>query len=160
MDQDNQQGPRGFNVRALGEIAIRCADMPAMVDFYERVIGLERLSGDANSAIVFFKIAPGFQGHTTVLALFDHQTAPRPGLHPTSANRPETGGRSSLHHLALSLPFEEQDAVMAWCDALGQPYRVEHFGWIGWRGVFTQDPEGNTVELVAHHASLQASPDS
>lgn len=44
---------------------------------------------------------------------------------------------------------------MAWYDANGFSYRVEHFGWVGWRGIFTEDPEGNTVELVAYHSSLK-----
>lgn len=117
-----------------------------MVRFYEHVIGLERLSGNANSAIVFLKISEGVAGHTNVLALFRQDSeAPEP---------PATGTRSSLHHIALSLPFAEQDAAIAWYDRIGQPYRIEHFGWIGWRGLFTQDPEGNTVELVAHHPDL------
>ncbi|WP_170401297.1 VOC family protein [Ruegeria arenilitoris] len=145
---------RGFHPRALGEIAIRCADMGAMVAFYENVIGLERLTGDHNSAITFFRIAEGFGGHTQVLALFHHTAAPRPGLHPTGADRPATGVGSSLHHIALSLPFEEQEAVMRWYDEIDQPYRVEQFGWIGWRGIFTEDPEGNTVELVAYDRSM------
>ena len=145
---------KGFRPRALGEIAIRCADVPAMVRFYEDVIGLERLSGDHNDAIVFFKIADGFAGHTAVLALFRHD-AGRPELHPQSSEKPETGARSSLHHIALSLPFEEQAAVMAWYDRIGQPYNVQKFGWIGWQGIFTKDPEGNTVELVAYDASLR-----
>ena len=145
---------RGFSPRALGEIAIRCADMAAMVEFYEDVIGLERLTGDHNSAITFFRIAEGFGGHTQVLALFHHAAAARPGLHPTDAGRPVTGGGSSLHHIALSLPFDEQEAVMRWYDKIGQTYRVEQFGWIGWRGIFTEDPEGNTVELVAFDRSM------
>ncbi|KUJ78915.1 VOC family protein [Ruegeria profundi] len=145
---------RGFHPRALGEIAIRCADMGAMVEFYETVVGLKRLTGDHNSAITFFRIAEGFGGHTQVLALFHHTAAPRPGLHPTGAERPETGAGSSLHHIALSLPFTEQEAVMRWYEKLGQPYRVEQFDWIGWRGIFTEDPEGNTVELVAYDPSI------
>ena len=44
---------------------------------------------------------------------------------------------------------------MSWYDKIGQPYRVERFGWIGWQGIFTEDPEGNTVELVAYDASLK-----
>jgi len=145
---------RGFRARALGEIAIRCADMNAMVAFYETVIGLERLHGDYNSAIVFFRIAEGFGGHTQVLALFHHSVSLRPGLHPSGTARPVTGAGSALHHIALSLPFEEQDAVLRWYDEIGQPYRIEEFGWIGWRGVFTEDPEGNTVELVAYDSSM------
>ena len=145
---------RGFRPRALGEIAIRCADMDAMTAFYRDVIGLEPLDGNASGDIRFFKIAEGFGGHTTVLALFRHD-AGRPDLHPSGEDPLETGARSSLHHIALSLPFAEQDAVIAWYDQIGQPYNVQVFGWIGWRGIFTKDPEGNTVELVAYDASLR-----
>ncbi|MEM7319354.1 MAG: VOC family protein [Pseudomonadota bacterium] len=139
---------RGFRPRALGEIAIRCADMAPMVEFYEDILGLERLSGNENSAIVFFRIGDGFAGHTAVLALFHDAAGAR------TDGQPITGAASSLHHIALSLPFDEQDAVMRWYARLDRPYRVERFGWIGWRGVFTKDPEGNTVELVAYDPSM------
>lgn len=145
---------RGFQIRGLGEVAIRCDDVGAMAAFYGDVLGLERMSGSAAEGIVFFRIAEGFGGHTQILALFGKALTGRPGLHPTSLDAPETGARSSLHHIALSLPYAEQDAAMAWYEAHGLTYRVEHFGWIGWRGVFTQDPEGNTVELVAFNQSL------
>jgi catechol 2,3-dioxygenase-like lactoylglutathione lyase family enzyme len=144
-----------FTIRALGEIAIRCDDVAAMAEFYEHILGLTRMEGSSAPGIVFFRIAEGFGGHTQILALFDKAYSPRPGLHPTGAGAPETGARSSLHHIALALPFAEQEAVMAWYDAKGLTYRVEQFGWVGWRGVFTEDPEGNTVELVAHDASLK-----
>lgn len=146
---------RGFKARALGEIAIRCDDLARMAAFYETIIGLERMHGGDGDGIVFFRIAEGFGGHTCVLALFDKAADPRPGLHPTAADPPETGARSSLHHLALSLPFAEQEAAMRWYDSHGISYRVEHFGWVGWRGIFAEDPEGNTVELVAHHPDLK-----
>ena len=138
---------RQFRVRALGEIAIRCADTRKMAEFYENVIGLERLSGDYNNGIISFKIAEGIGGHTSVLVLFRNDVG-RPKLHPKSDRPPETGAKSSLHHIALSLPYAEQQAVMDWYNSIGQPYRVEKFGWIGWQGIFTTDPEGNTVELV------------
>ncbi len=145
---------RNFRPRALGEIAIRCADLPAMMAFYENVLGLERLSGGHRGGIVFYRISEGFGGHTSVLALFAHDAAQR-DVHPQDRGTPETGARSSLHHVALSLPFSEQQAAMNWYDHLGQPYRIEVFPWIGWRGIFTEDPEGNTVELVAYDASLK-----
>lgn len=137
---------RGFRPRALGEIAIRCADRARMADFYENTLGLERMPCEDRGAITFFRIADGVAGHTTVLALFE-ATADAP--------RSAMGAASALHHIALSLPFQEQDAVMRWYDRIGQPYRVETFGWVGWRGIFTQDPEGNTVELVAYHPDLR-----
>ena len=126
---------RNFNVRALGEIAIRCADMESMVAFYRDIIGLELLSGGHRDSITFFKIAEGFGGHTSVLALFRND-AGNPAIHEQSDQNPHTGARSSLHHLALSLPFEEQQAVIDWYDANGISYHVEEFGWIGWRGIF------------------------
>jgi catechol 2,3-dioxygenase-like lactoylglutathione lyase family enzyme len=91
---------RGFKVRALGEIAIRCDDLDAMANFYENIIGLDRLPGNASPDIVFFRIAEGFGGHTTVLALFDKRLAS-----DGSAETPQTGARSALHHIALSLPY-------------------------------------------------------
>lgn len=146
-----------FTIRGLGEIAIRCDDVGRMAAFYGDILGLERMQGSAAPGIVFFRIAEGFGGHTQILALFDKAMTGRPGLHPTGMDAPETGAKSSLHHIALSLPHAEQEAVMAWYEARGLPYRVEHFGWVGWRGVFTEDPEGNTVELVAYHPDLQDS---
>lgn len=143
---------RGFKVRALGEIAIRCVDLDAMVAFYRDVIGLEPLNDPGNGAIVFFRIAEGFGGHTAVLALFRHDIEGA-GRTRAAALPPATGQGSSLHHIALSLPWEEQDAVIAWYEKLGREYSVELFDWVGWRGVFTFDPDGNTVELVAKNPS-------
>jgi len=125
---------RGFAVRALGEVAIRCRDLDAMARFYGETLGLERLAARPGG-IVFFRLGDGWRGHTAVLALFaDDQTPASP---------------SSLHHIALSVDWDAQEAAQAWLRAQGLPVRVEHFDWIGWRGVFTADPEGNTVELVA-----------
>jgi hypothetical protein len=73
-----------------------------------------------------------------------------------AAYPPSTGQCSSLHHIALSLPWDEQDAVTAWYETLGRKYSVEKFDWVGWRGVFTFDPDGNTVELVAKDPSWVA----
>ena len=139
---------RNFTVRALGEIAIRCIDLGSMVAFYRDVIGLEPMNDPDAGDIVFFRIAEGFAGHTAVLALFRHDIEGA-GNTRAGAQPPTKGPGSSLHHFALSLPWDEQDAVIAWYEALGQEYHVETFAWVGWRGVFTKDPDGNTVELVA-----------
>ncbi|MCC1491130.1 VOC family protein [Cognatishimia sp. F0-27] len=128
---------RSFTVQGLGEIAIRCRDFDAMVRFYRDVIGLETVENGHRDGIHFFHLHNGVAGHTCVLALFRSKTPP------------VTGAPSSLHHLALSLPYAEQDAVMDWYRARGIPFSVQEFDWIGWRGIFTRDPDGNTVELVA-----------
>ncbi len=143
---------RNFQVRALGEIAIRCIDQPAMIAFYRDVIGLEPMNDVETNPIAFFRIADGFAGHTSVLALFRHDVVAA-GNTPGSVTPPKTGAASSLHHIALSLPWEEQGAVIAWYEHLGRDYSVQDFDWVGWRGVFTFDPDGNTVELVAKDPS-------
>ncbi|MDX2482074.1 MAG: VOC family protein [Pseudodonghicola sp.] len=149
---------RGFRARALGEIAIRCVDLQEMVAFYRDVIGLEPLNVAESSPIVFLRVAEGFDGHTAVLALFRHDVEGA-GKTRGRASPPETGPGSSLHHIAFSLPWDEQDAVIAWYEHLGRDYTVEYFDWVGWRGVFTFDPDGNTIELVAKDPGWSAPSD-
>ena len=144
---------RGFEVKALGEVAIRCADVERQMAFYRDILGLEVLSGDHRDGIVFFRIGQGYGGHTTVLALFAPD-AGRPEIHPQGQAAPATGAGSSLHHIALTVDFDAQEAAMAWYARNGIDYSVQEFGWSGWRGVFARDPEGNTVELVAYDRSL------
>ena len=50
---------RDFKVRALGEIAIRCADLERMAAFYQDIIGLEHLYGDHRDGIIFSKSPKG-----------------------------------------------------------------------------------------------------
>jgi catechol 2,3-dioxygenase-like lactoylglutathione lyase family enzyme len=138
---------RAFRPRALGEIAIRTRNIEAMTAFYRDVVGLRILSRRDERGIVFFRLSDGFAGHTAVLALFDEPEADVVAGASGAAH-------SSLHHLALALPRAEQDAAQAWLDRQGIPYRVQEFSWIGWRGVFLNDPDGNTVELVAYDVSL------
>ncbi|MEM8741256.1 MAG: VOC family protein, partial [Pseudomonadota bacterium] len=144
---------RGFEVCGLGEIAIRCRDLDRMERFCAEVIGLPHLARRAGG-IVFFRTGGGHAGHTAVLALFDGAASVRPGLHP--GGTPRGGGESTLHHFALAVTPDGQEAAIRWFDRLGQPYRIEEFDWIGWRGLFTRDPEGNTVELVAAPHAVRA----
>lgn len=143
-----------FEVRDLGEVAIRCADIDAMFAFYRDIVGLAVLA-EPDGGIAFFRIAPGYAGHTRVLALFGVD-AGDPRLHARGTALPATGAGSSLHHVALNIDFAAQDAAVAWLRGHGVATEVQVFGWVGWRGVFFADPEGNTVELVAHHPSLEA----
>ena len=130
---------RDFAISGLGEIAIRCIDFAAMTAFYRDMLGLELLAD--RGGIVFFRLGNGVEGHTAVLALFDASLNPERG---DPAHR-----SSTLHHIALSLSQADQQAACAWFDATGISYTVQDFGWIGWRGVFLTDPDGNTVELVS-----------
>ena len=153
---------RGFRPRALGEIAIRCHDYEAMLRFYGEVLGLRRLEpgerGGHRDGIAFFHLGESHGGHIAVLALF-RADAGGVGV-PDAQDMPEAGARSSLHHLALSLPWNEQDAARTWLEANGHETSTAAFDWTGWRGLFLHDPDGNTVELVAADPAWHLDPDS
>ena len=140
---------RPFKLRALGEIAVRCRDFERMVAFYGDVLGLERLHpgerGGFHEGVAFFRFGESYAGHTAVLALFADGVSGE----PQNSGELQVGHRSSLHHLALSLPWDEQDGAVAWLQARGHEVTVRRFEWVGWRGVFTRDPDGNLVELVS-----------
>lgn len=146
MNKADSRAP--FRVHELGEIAIRCSDMDAMVAFYRDIVGLDVLADNRDTGIAFFKIRAGTGGHTNVLALFHHE-AGRADLHAQSDEPPETGARSSLHHLALTVSADDQPAIEGWLKRNDVAYQIQAFDWIGWRGIFVSDPEGNTVEFVA-----------
>lgn len=137
----------GFQIGGLSEIAIHTNNMSAMISFYRDCLGLEPFSTRANGAIEFFRISTGYQGLTTVLALFD-----------AGANQSVTSGRgeaaSSLHHIALAVTRPDQDVAESWFAQNGIETRIEDFTWVGWRGLFVKDPDGNIVELVAHDPDL------
>lgn len=124
-----------------------------MEAFYGDVIGLPLLHGFHSDGILFYGLGESYGGHTQVLALFRHD-AGRPELQPRAYRPPAAGAGSSLHHIALAVDRSDQDAICKWYDEKGLAYRVEEFGWIGWRGIFTTDPDGNTLELVAYDRSL------
>ena len=71
-------------------------------------------------------------------------------LHPRRVR--QGGATASLHLLALTVGRAEQDGAVAWYEKNGIDYKIQEFAWIGWRGVFTADRDGNAVELVAHDA--------
>ncbi len=134
-----------FQIGNLGEIAVRCRDLAAMTAFYRDILRLEPL-GDHAGSIRFFRLATGYHGHTQVLALFAHDARHEGQPLPL----PSAGEASSLHHIALGIAAHDQLAAQCWLSAQGYPAQYQAFPWIGWRGLFTVDPDGNTVELVAH----------
>jgi catechol 2,3-dioxygenase-like lactoylglutathione lyase family enzyme len=133
-----------FSLGSLGEIAIRCRDYPAMLAFYRDILGLQLMASPLDG-LTFFALAPGYLGHTQVLALFRHDLRREGEAIPL----PTAGEASTLHHLALGIAAKEQEAAAKWLTVLGFPAHLEDHAWIGWRGLFTTDPDGNSVELVA-----------
>jgi catechol 2,3-dioxygenase len=125
-------------IKSLGEIALRVSDLEAMQAFYRDVIGLELLKRFDRAA--FFKIAEGFGGHTQVLALFDRSAeAGYAGL-----NRATT----TVDHIAFEIPLADFESEKRRLRRHGLSVTTAEHGWVHWRSLYVDDPEGNTVELV------------
>ncbi len=134
-------------IRAVGEIALRVKNLEVMAKFYEEVIGLEVMK--RFPAIVFFRIAEGFAGHTQILALFD-RSAEVPNLR---LNKEST----TLDHIAFTIALEDYDAEYNRLTSHRISVRKQIFEWVQWRSLFVKDPEGNSVELVCFDDSITQS---
>jgi catechol-2,3-dioxygenase len=110
-----------------------------MQDFYENVIGLEVMRRFPD--VVFFRIAQGHGGHTTILALFAR------GVEVDQE-------RTTLDHLAFTIDIADYATEQKRLNALGVDAKPKVFDWTGWRSLFLRDPEGNVVELVCRDPSL------
>jgi catechol-2,3-dioxygenase len=131
-------------IRGLGEIALQVNDMDAMIDFYQRIVGLNLLRRFPNNGPAFFRIADGVGGHTQVLALFDH------GARPATVHR-----RPPLDHIAFGINRDDFDAEKARVAALGIPVSTATHPWVQWRSFYIDDPEGNQVEWVCYDPSIE-----
>ena len=126
-------------IGGLGEVALRVNDLDASQAFYAEKIGLELMRRFPTSA--FFKIGDGFAGHTVILALFDRSS--RVGQ-----------GKTTLDHLAFTIDIADFATEKARLESLGVPTRETTHGWVQWRSIYVEDPDGNTVEFVAFDPSI------
>ena len=133
-------------IKGLGEIALQVRDIDEMARFYEEVVNLE-LMANLGSA-VFFRIADGVEGHTQVLALFD-----RAGVEGYPDFKP--GFRTPpLDHIAFGISAADFEPERKRLEALGCDVSFSIHHWVGWRSLYTPDPEGNQVEWVCYEAEL------
>jgi catechol 2,3-dioxygenase-like lactoylglutathione lyase family enzyme len=137
---DRLAAPPASPIAALGEVALRVADLDAMSEFYERAIGLEPMR--RFDGISFFRVAAGYGGHTQILALFDRGGAPR-------------AEATTLDHLAFAIPLATYDSERARLEALGLRVRTAEHAWVHWRSLYVDDPEGNLVELVCYDRAVK-----
>lgn len=131
-------------IKALGEIALRVADLDRMQQFYEEVIGLTLMKRFPN--VAFFKIAEGYGGHTQILALFDRsQEAGYRGLEAE---------KSTVDHFAFTISLADFDAEKRRLEGLGLKVKTAEHAWVHWRSLYVRDVEGNLVELVCFDESV------
>ena len=129
-------------IAGLGEIALRTERLPAMVEFYGEVLGLDRLDDPPFADSAFFAVGNGVGGHTQVLVLFDRTT--QDGYVPPDVDR------STVDHVAFGVDAIAFDDEAARLEALGYDLRFSYHDWVAWRSLYLDDPDGHTVELVCH----------
>src|SRR5690349_20076984 len=117
-------------IKALGEIALRVEDLDKMQQFYEEVIGLELMRRFEKSA--FFRIAPGYDGHTQILALFDRADQP--------AYAPPDTVHSTVDHIAFSIALDDYESELNRLRRLGLEVRTAEHSWVHWRSLYVTDP--------------------
>jgi catechol 2,3-dioxygenase-like lactoylglutathione lyase family enzyme len=135
-------------IKGLGEVSIRVKDLDAMEKFYEKVVGLEVLSG--GESYVFFKIAEGYGGHTQNLALFRADN--RMFIETMSLQLDQK--KSTLHHVALNIALEDYKSEKKRLEGLGLKVVATDHAWIHVRSLYFPDPEGNLIEFVCYDGSL------
>lgn len=134
------------SIKGLGEIALQVRDLDTMTDFYERVVNLELMR--RFPAASFFRISAGVDGHTQVLALFD-----RRGVDGYQPYQP--GFRTPpLDHLAFGISLADYDRERERLRNFGLDLTETTHGWVGWRSLYVQDPEGNQVEWVCYDETV------
>lgn len=128
---------RPFAVTELDHVVVRCRDLPAMLDFYQRVLGLVPERRVEALGLVQLRA-----GRSMVDLL--------PASDPVAA-----GG--SLDHFCLDVEAPSIDAVLTYLEGAGVPPLAAPMETYGAHGmgtsVYVRDPEGNVIELkVGPHA--------
>jgi catechol 2,3-dioxygenase-like lactoylglutathione lyase family enzyme len=131
-------------VKHLAELGLRATNLPPMVAFYRDVVGLEIVR--EFPGYVFMKTGQldsplGRGGHPQMLVLFDRQV-------------PLSSSLTTLDHFAFEVALEDFEAEKARIEDLGLTVRTREFGWMHGRSFFFNDPDGNTIEFIAHDPTI------
>jgi catechol 2,3-dioxygenase-like lactoylglutathione lyase family enzyme len=136
------------HVLHIAEVGLRVKDLPRMVGFYQDALGLVIVR--AFPKYVFMKAGElnsplGRGGHPQLLVLFDREVALDIAV-------------TTLDHLAFEIHFEQFAAERERLQGVGlelidRAWTGIH-AWLRARSLFFDDPEGNTIELIAHDPSM------
>ena len=133
-----------LRIMHIAEVGLRVKDLARMVAFYQETLGLEIVR--AYPKHVFLKVGElnsplGRGGHPQLLVLFDRD------VHLEIAS-------TTLDHLAFEISLDEYESERTRLQDMGLEL-VERrwsgeYAWLRARSLFFDDPEGNTIEFIAH----------
>jgi len=133
-----------LRVMHIAELGLRVTDLPRAVAFYQEVLGLEIVR--AYPTIVFLKAGEldsplGRGGHPQLLVLFDRKVKLDIAL-------------TTVDHFAFEIPLEQYLTERERLEQMGLELTERiwqgEYAWLQARSVFFDDPDGNTIELIAH----------
>jgi catechol 2,3-dioxygenase-like lactoylglutathione lyase family enzyme len=133
-----------LRVMHIAEVGLRLKDLARTVAFYQEVLGLEIVR--AFPKYVFLKAGEldsplGRGGHPQLLVLFDREV-------------PLDITLSTVDHLAFEIPMEAYESERQRLEEMGiavsERIWTGAMAWIRARSLFFRDPEGHTLELIAH----------
>jgi len=128
----------------IAELGLRVTDLPRAVKFYQEVLGLEIVR--AYPTIVFLKVGEldsplGRGGHPQLLVLFDRKVKLDIAL-------------TTVDHFAFEISLEQYPVERERLQQMGLELTERiwqgEYAWLRARSVFFDDPDGNTIELIAH----------
>jgi len=128
----------------IAELGLRVTDLPRSVKFYQEVLGLEIVR--AYPTIVFLKAGEldsplGRGGHPQLLVLFDRKVKLDIAL-------------TTVDHFAFEISLEQYQTERERLEQMGVELTERiwqgEYAWLQARSMFFDDPDGNTIELIAH----------
>ena len=124
---------KAFNLNFLDHVAIQVKDVELSAQWYETVLGLERMN------LPQWDNYPVFMGSGKAgVALF-----------PANTNDPQSDPFSRnvrIDHFAFNVSNEDFDKAKMHYQQLGQAFEFQdHFYF---HSIYTKDPDGHTVELT------------
>lgn len=128
-----------MRVGGLDHVNIVTSDLEGTVQFYARVLGLTRMAN------------PGLPEGWSGCWLCDPQGAPiihLQGYNPSRHGPEREPGSGKIDHVALACTGF--DPMIARCEELGLPVRVNDRRFGNLRQIFVTDPNGLSLELNFH----------
>jgi catechol 2,3-dioxygenase-like lactoylglutathione lyase family enzyme len=133
-----------LRVMHIAELGLRVTDLPRAVAFYQEVLGLEIVR--TYPTIMFLKAGEldsplGRGGHPQLLVLFDRKVKLDIAL-------------TTVDHFAFEIPLEQYPTERERLEQMGLELTERIWqgedAWLKARSLFFDDPDGNTIELIAH----------
>jgi catechol 2,3-dioxygenase-like lactoylglutathione lyase family enzyme len=132
-------------VRGLAEIVLMVKDVPASLQFYNDVLGLETISPASMQGPRFLRVGPAVPGVPPQIVL-----VPRPANAP---ELPSDRRQRSVHHIGLEIAAADLPTERARLEGLGFEVRTGQHPFLPVDAIYVDDPDGNEVELVAWRGS-------